>query len=96
MFDATLLRRFDRADGSLMHAEVRIDDSVVMIGGGATEHKASAVHLHVYVPDAHRVYARALDAGAQAVQTPARKHAGDDLRAGFRDADGNTWWVANQ
>ena len=35
VFEAELVRRFDRPDGSLMHAEVRIDDSIVMIGGGA-------------------------------------------------------------
>lgn len=96
IFDADVTRRVDRPDGSIMHAEVRIDDSIVMIGGGATQHAPSAVHIHVYVPDAAAVYERAIEHGAQSVQAPTRKREDDDLRAGFSDADGNTWWVANQ
>src|SRR5690606_15097983 len=36
-FDASELRRYDRPDGSIMHAEVRIGDTVVMLGD-AGEH----------------------------------------------------------
>jgi PhnB protein len=96
IFDATVARRVDRPDGSLMHAELRIDDSIVMIGGGATGHRSESVHIHVYVRDAAAVYERAIQCGARSVQPPARKHADDDLRAGFSDGDGNTWWVATQ
>ncbi|SAL10031.1 glyoxalase/bleomycin resistance protein/dioxygenase superfamily protein [Caballeronia peredens] len=96
VFDGALVRRFDRPDGSLMHAEVRIDDSIVMIGGGASGASSSAPHIHVYVRDAQAVYDRALQHGAQAVQPPVRKRADDDFRGGFRDAAGTTWWVATQ
>jgi PhnB protein len=96
IFEAEITRRVDRPDGSLMHAEARIDDSIVMIGGGATPHASSATHVHVYVPDAAAVYERAIHYGAKSVQPPACKHENDDLRAGFSDADGNTWWVATQ
>ncbi|SAK49603.1 glyoxalase/bleomycin resistance protein/dioxygenase superfamily protein [Caballeronia fortuita] len=96
VFDAQLVRRFDRPDGSLMHAEVRIDDSIVMIGGGATDQQSSGPHIHVYVRDVQAVYDRAMRHGALGVQPPARKRADDDLRGGFRDAAGTTWWVAMQ
>ncbi|WP_250529805.1 VOC family protein [Caballeronia sp. ATUFL_F1_KS4A] len=96
VFDAQLLRRFDRPDGSLMHAELRIDDSVVMIGGGATDQQSQGPHIHVYVRDAQAVYDRTLRHGAQSVQAPARKRDDDDFRGGFRDAAGTTWWVATQ
>jgi uncharacterized glyoxalase superfamily protein PhnB len=43
-FGGFLLRRFDRPDGSLMHAEVGIDDGVVMIGGGTTEFHTAGTH----------------------------------------------------
>jgi Uncharacterized protein conserved in bacteria len=95
VFDGRLLRRFDRPDGSLMHAEVLIDDSVVMIGGGPTEPGARPVHLHVYVQDVETVFARALAAGATAVQEPVRQSE-DDFRGGFLDGFGQTWWVASQ
>jgi uncharacterized glyoxalase superfamily protein PhnB len=94
--DAQVVRRFDRPDGSLMHAEVRIDDSIVMIGGGATEYRSSEVHLHLYVADALSAYDRAIAAGAEAVQPPLRKATDDDLRGGFRDPAGHIWWVATQ
>lgn len=96
VFDAMQVRRFDRPDGSLMHAEIRIDDSVVMIGGGATEYLSAQVHVHVYVPDAQAVYDRALASGAEPVQLPVRKTADDDLRGGFTDPAGHHWWVATQ
>lgn len=96
VFDGKQLRRFNRPDGSLMHAEVRIDDSVVMIGGSQTPEQAIAPHVHVYVKDAQKVYDRALAAGAKSVQVPERKDANDDFRAGFTDSAGTTWWVANQ
>lgn len=96
VFEATLVRRFDRPDGSLMHGEIRIDDSIIMMGGGATEYKSAEVHVHVYVADAQAVYDRAIAAGAEPVQPPVRKDADDDFRGGFRDPAGHTWWVATQ
>ncbi|WP_345470020.1 VOC family protein [Glutamicibacter ectropisis] len=95
-FDGIMLRRFDRPDGSLMHAEVRIDDSVVMIGGGATESVSAPAHVHLYVQDAQSAFARAIEAGASVVQAPARKTEDDDLRGGVMDTSGNIWWIATQ
>lgn len=95
-FGGRVQRRFDRADGSLMHAEVRIDDSIVMIGGGATDTANSSAHIHLYVADARATFARAVLAGAEAVQEPVRKAEDDDLRGGVRDASGTTWWIATQ
>ena len=46
-FDAEELRRSDRADGSIAHAEVRIDDTVVMIADGGDQFPAFG-RLHVY------------------------------------------------
>lgn len=95
-FDGILLRRFDRPDGSLKHAEVRIDDSVVMIGCGATEIDSAPAHVHLYVKDAQSFFARAIEAGASAVQVPARKNEDDDLRGGVMDPSGTIWWIATQ
>ncbi|MBM9463281.1 VOC family protein [Aeromicrobium sp. YIM 150415] len=95
-FGGVLRRRFDRPDGSLMHAEVQIDDSVVMIGGGATETPSAPAHIHLYVEDALATVARAVDAGATVVQEPVRKSEDDDLRGGVQDASGTIWWIATQ
>lgn len=95
-FGGTLQRRFDRSDGSLMHAEVRIDDSIVMIGGGATETAGAPMHLHLYVEDAQAAFDRAVAAGATVVSEPEQKREDDDLRGGVKDRWGVTWWVATQ
>ncbi len=96
-FDAQPLRRHDRPDGSVMHAEVRIDDTVVMIADDAAQFPAFPVWLHVYVPDVDETYRRALAAGGTSVQEP--KQQGDpdlDRRGGVKDPAGNTWWIASQ
>lgn len=94
-FGGALQRRFDREDGSIMHAEVRVDDSVVMIGGAAVS-EPSAAHIHLYVEDSVAVFERAVAAGASIVQEPMRETADDDLRGGVQDRWGTTWWVATQ
>lgn len=93
-FGGSVQRRFNRPDGSLMHAEIRIDDSIVMVGGGATGVPHAAVHVHLYVEDAAAVFARAVAAGASVVREPTR--ADEDLRGGVQDRWGTTWWIATQ
>src|SRR3712207_7213915 len=39
-FDARQVRRYDMPDGSIMHAEVQIDDTVVMIADGGGDNPA--------------------------------------------------------
>ncbi|MGD9806295.1 MAG: VOC family protein [Hyphomicrobiaceae bacterium] len=95
-FGGVLQRSFDRPDGSLMHAEVKIDDSILMIGGSATAAQSAAPHIHLYVPDAQAAFDRAVAAGATVVQEPQRKRDDDDLRGGVQDASGTTWWIASQ
>ena len=94
-FDAVPLRRHDNADGSVMHAEVRVDDTVVMISDGGPGYEPFPTWLHVYVPDVDATYRRALAAGGTSVQEPQQK--GDpDRRGGVKDPAGNTWWIATQ
>ncbi len=95
VFDAHPLRRYNQPDGSIMHAEVRIDDTVVMIADGGEGYPALPVSLHVYVPDVDVTYRRALAAGGKAVQEPVQKD-DPDRRGGIMDPAGNTWWISTQ
>lgn len=95
-FAGVVQRRFDHPDGSLMHAEVKIDDSIVMIGGGATDTASAPAHIHLYVEDAVATFTRAVEAGASVIQEPTRKSEDDDLRGGVQDLWGNIWWIATQ
>ena len=94
-FGAEQLRRTDSPEGRVRHAEVRIDDTVVMIADGAPGWPATPAHMHVYVRDVDATYRRALAAGGTSVQEPVKK--GDpDKRGGVADPGGNTWWIATQ
>lgn len=75
-----------------MHAEVRIGDSMLMVGGGKglPEFPTS---LHLYVPDADAVYHRALEAGATSLEEPVDQFYGD-REAGIKDPTSNHWWIA--
>jgi len=95
-FGAKPLRRYDLPDGSIMHAEVMIGDTVVMLGDAGGDWPAVQAHLHVYVDDVDATYRRALDAGGVPVQPPERKGQDPDRRGGVRDPAGNTWWIATQ
>lgn len=95
VFDGVEGRHFTNPDGSVMHAEVRLDDTVVMLADSAPNWPAIPAHVHVYVPDVDATYQRALAAGATSVQEPTKKEDAD-RRAGVIDPSGTTWWIATQ
>jgi uncharacterized glyoxalase superfamily protein PhnB len=78
-----------------MHAEVRMDDTVVMIADASAGWPAIPSNVHVYVSDVDATYRRALAAGATSVQEPMKKD-DEDKRGGVRDAGGTTWWIATK
>lgn len=92
VFGAVELRRMVREDGSIMHAEVRIDDTVVMLADGGANYPPVQSNVHVYVPDVDTAYQRALAAGADSVQPVTGDN--PDKRGGVRDSGGTTWWIA--
>jgi uncharacterized glyoxalase superfamily protein PhnB len=95
VFGAKELRRFADESGHIRHAEVRLDDTVLMIADCTDEWPPVPSHVHVYVRDVEEVYRRALAAGAIPVQEPLR-NGDDDLRGGVRQPGGVTWWIASK
>ena len=95
VFGADEIRRFADPAGRVMHAEVRIDDTVVMIADGADGWPPVPSHVHVYVRDVDATYKRALEAGATSVQEPVKKE-DPDKRGGVKDAGGTTWWIGTK
>ena len=79
-----------RPDGTIMHAEARLGDTIVMMGQMAG---GPAAHVHVYVADPEAVFARALDAGGTVAQALTLRDDGD-RRGGVTDPTGTTWWIA--
>ena len=95
VFDAKELRKFAGPAGRVVHAEVRVDDTVVMLAEGGDAFPPVPAHVHVYVPDVDAVYARALAHGAVSIQAPVKKE-DEDKRGGVRDAGGTTWWISTR
>ena len=93
--DGVELRKFPGPNGKLMHAEVRIDDTVVMLSDGGPGWPPIPSHVHVYVKDVDATYQRALKAGATSVQEPVKKE-DEDKRGGVKDPGGTTWWIATK
>lgn len=96
VFDAEQTFRGTGSAGGL-HAEVRIGDSMLMVGGGlpGKEFRATptTIALHVYVKDTDAVYQRALASGATAIRGPADMEYGE-RSAAVKDGAGNYWYIA--
>ncbi|TMI68879.1 VOC family protein [Candidatus Bathyarchaeota archaeon] len=92
-FNSTELERVPRPDGTISHAEVRIGDSVVMMGEANAQSKPMPAMLYVYVEDVDAVYKRALQAGAKPVRELKDEFYGDRA-GGVADPVGNQWWIA--
>jgi PhnB protein len=77
------------------HREVRVGDSMLMIGEGgpAADVALKPAAFHIYVPDCDAAYERALAAGAESLGAPADRPYGE--RAGFaKDEFGNHWYIS--
>lgn len=98
-FGATETLRVPRADGSIMHAEVRIGDSPVMIGdvtGPAAEFGPMPSSIYLYVPDCDVVYRQAIAAGGTSVKEVQDIPFNGERYGGVRDPLGNIWWTASR
>jgi PhnB protein len=92
-FDGQERTRSTTPDGQVMHAEVMIGDSVLMMGEANQEFPPRPGTLHLYVADVDSTYQRALQAGAKSLREPEDQFYGD-RSAGVEDRHGNHWWIA--
>ena len=93
-FGAEVVERHTRPDGTVMHAQVRIADSIVMMGEPWGENaKQMPAALYLYVKDVDAVFKQALAAGGTSTDAPADQFYGD-RSGGIKDPSGNQWWIA--
>lgn len=101
-FGATELMRFPTPDGKIMHAQIKIGDSVVMLTDESPQHdmlgpkalKNTPVSLYLYIHDADKAFEQAVAAGATVVMPLADMFWGD--RWGLvEDPFGHRWHIAS-
>jgi len=80
-------------DGTIMHVEVKIGDSRVMIAEESKMAKATPSSLYLYVPNVDSVYQQAVKAGGEAIMEPMDMFYGDRC-GGVKDSSGNSWMIA--
>lgn len=96
IFDAKELRRYDMPDGTIMHAEIQMDDSVIMLGDSSDKFPPVPIVMHVYVPNVDETFEKAIKAGCEIVEHPKERDGDPDRRATFKDFAGNMWSVGTQ
>lgn len=82
-----------RPDGSIMHAQVKIGDSRVMLAEESEMAKATPSTLYLYVPNVDSAYQQAVKAGGQSIMEPTDMFYGD-RSGGVKDPSGNSWFIA--
>jgi PhnB protein len=95
------LMRFPGPDGKIMHAEMKIGDSLIMLGDempehggrGPTSYGGTPVSFFVYGDNVDQAWQRAVAAGAEVVMPLANQFWGD--RSGcLKDPFGHNWWLS--
>jgi PhnB protein len=102
-FGAEEVSRMAGPGGSIMHAEIRIGDSMVMLGEeneqwgtkSPLSTNGNPGSLHVYVADADTAFQRAVDEGASVVY-PLEDAFWGDRYGKVRDPFGHEWGIATR
>jgi len=94
-FGAEEIFRAPLPDGSVLHAEVKLGNSMIELGDAGEQWEPKPAALHLYVDDVHGLYERAIAAGATSIYAPVEQAYGD-REAGVADRFGNQWFIARR
>jgi PhnB protein len=83
-------------DGTIMHIEIQIDDSIIMVGDSSEKFPPIPLVIHVYVSNVDETFKKAIDKGCEIVELPKQREGDPDRRATFKDFAGNMWSVGTQ
>jgi len=85
--------RNERPDGAITHAEMRVGNSMLMLGEATDQFGPMPTSIYLYVTDSDTIYERALRAGGVSV-FPIMTLPNGERYGGVKDPFGNIWWVA--
>lgn len=92
-FDAMEHNSHKLPDGTVVHADLQIGDSRLMLAEGSEKYPAMPAMVYLYTADVDDFYKRALTAGGTSLREPANEFYGDRT-CGVMDISGNQWWIA--
>jgi PhnB protein len=100
VFGAKVIVNMPGPDGKVMHAELQIGDSKIMLGdefpgmsAGPVPSATPASSLFIYTEDVDTLFNRAVEGGAKATMPPSNMFWGDRYGK-FTDPFGHHWGVA--
>ncbi|HVA72022.1 MAG TPA: VOC family protein [Candidatus Limnocylindrales bacterium] len=92
-FGAEEKLRFRAPNSKIMHAEMKIGDSMIELSDGNEQYPPAPMAIHLYVDDADATYARALKAGGTSIGELKDQSYGD-REGSVKDRFGNHWYIA--
>jgi PhnB protein len=91
VFGAEELAVYRNEDGSIMHAEIQIGGSTIMMGQSNDDWGVQNAGLYINVENTDSTFQKALDEGAIVIMPVENKDYG--RTSGVKDPQGNTWWI---
>jgi PhnB protein len=82
-----------RDDGTVMHAEIILNGSTIMVTDETKDWTKQTANLFVYVPNADETYKKALENGATNLMELSDQDYG--RTCGVTDPFGNVWWITS-
>jgi uncharacterized glyoxalase superfamily protein PhnB len=93
VFNAEVVNKHMRDENTIMHAELKIGNSIIMLADSTPQYPPANANLFIYVEDADATYKKAIDNGAVIVTELANQSYGRS--GGIKDSFGNTWWITS-
>jgi uncharacterized glyoxalase superfamily protein PhnB len=93
VFNATESARHLTEDHQIMHAEILIGGSTIMIGDSSGQWKARPASLYIYAENVDATYEKAIRNGGTTLMPPEDKPYG--RTCGVEDPFGNVWWITS-
>lgn len=88
IFDARELRKYNRSDDTIAHAELQIEDSVMMFCESTEQFPPLPMMMHVYVPNVDETFSKAINVGCEVIEEPKINEGDPDKRGSFKDFEG--------
>jgi uncharacterized glyoxalase superfamily protein PhnB len=82
-----------RKDGTIMHAEILLNGSTIMVADETKDWVKQTANLFTYVDNADETYKKALENGATNLMGLSDQDYG--RTCGVTDSFGNVWWITS-